>query len=74
MFFSGGVLLFNRHAQKAFEETLRDRFQIMLSQPRLPTVLGSSILALREAGVEITDELVDQLASTYRNVDELTRD
>ena len=56
------------------EETLRDRFQIMLSQPRLPTVLGSTILALREAGVEITDELVDQLASTYRNVDELTRD
>ena len=74
VFFSGGVLLFNRHAQKAFEETLRDRFQIMLSQPRLPTVLGSTILALREAGVEITDELVDQLASTYRNVDELTRD
>ena len=74
VFFSGGVLLFNRHAQKAFEETLRDRFQIMLSQPRLPTVLGSTILALREAGVEITDELVAQLASTYRNVDELTRD
>ena len=30
------------------------------------------MLALREAGVEITDKLVDQLNSTYRNVDELT--
>ena len=45
----------------------------MLSQPRLPTVLGSTMLALREADVEITDALVDQLDSTYRNVDELTK-
>ena len=73
VFFSGGVLLFNRRAQKAFEETLRERFQVMLSQPRLPTVLGSTMLALREASVEITDKLVDQLNSTYRNVDELTK-
>ena len=61
-------------AQKAFEETLRDRFQVMLSQPRLPTVLGSVMLALREDGVEITDDLVNQLDATYRNVDELTKD
>ena len=46
----------------------------MLSQPRLPTVLGSVMLALREAGVEITDDLVNQLDATYRNVDELTKD
>lgn len=74
VFFSGGVLIYNRRAQKAFEETLRDRFQVMLSQPRLPTVLGSVMLALREAGVEITDDLVNQLDATYRNVDELTQD
>ena len=43
----------------------------MLSQPRLPTVLGAAMLALREAGGEITDPLVEQLDTTYKNVDEL---
>jgi len=37
----------------------------------LPTVLGSAILALREARIEITDSLVEQLDTTYRNIDEL---
>ena len=74
VFFTGGVLIYNRHAQKAFEETLRSKYTVMLSQPRLPTVLGSTMLALREAGVNITDELVEQLDATYRNVDEMTKD
>jgi hypothetical protein len=43
----------------------------MLSQPRLPTVLGAAMLALREAEVEITDSLVSQLDTTYKNVNEL---
>ena len=29
------------------------------------------MVALREAGVDITDPLVEQLDTTYRNVDEL---
>ncbi|MBC8243596.1 MAG: hypothetical protein H8E20_04315 [Verrucomicrobia bacterium] len=71
LFFSGGVLLFNRAVMSAFEETVRGKFKVMLSQPRLPTVLGTAMLALREAGVDITDPLVEQLDTTYRNVDEL---
>jgi len=71
IFFSGGVLHFNRAVMSAFEKTVRAKFKLMLSQPRLPTVLGSVILALREAGVEITDPLVEQLDKTYRNIDEL---
>jgi hypothetical protein len=43
----------------------------MLSQPRLPTVLGAAMLALREAEVEITDSLVSQLDTTYKNLNEL---
>jgi hypothetical protein len=43
----------------------------MLSQPRLPTVLGAAMLALRDANVEITDNLVSQLETTYKNVNEL---
>jgi len=42
---------------------------VMLSQPRLPTVLGSAMLALRDAGVEITDKLVSELETTYKNID-----
>ena len=71
LFFSGGVLLFNRAVMKAFEETMRGKFSVMLSQPRLPTVLGTVMLALRDTGVEITDTLVGQLDTTYKNVDEL---
>jgi len=71
LFFSGGVLLHNRAVMNAFEETIRGEFRVMLSQPRLPTVLGAAMLALREAGVEITDPLVEQLDTTYKNVDEL---
>jgi len=65
------VLLHNRAVMNAFEETIRGEFRVMLSQPRLPTVLGAAMLALREAGVEITDPLVEQLDTTYKNVDEL---
>ena len=71
IFFSGGVLHFNRAVMGAFEKTVRAKFKLMLSHPRLPTVLGSAILALREAGIEITDSLVEQLDTTYRNIDEL---
>ena len=74
IFFSGGVLTFNYHAQKSFEKTLRDRFQIMLSQPRLPTVLGSTILALRESDVHITNDVVNQLTKTYKEADEISKD
>ena len=56
---------------KAFEEAMRGKFSVMLSQPRLPTVLGTVMLALRDTGVEITDTLVGQLDTTYKNVDEL---
>lgn len=73
IFFSGGVLTYNHHAQKAFEKSLRDKFQIMLSQPKLPTVLGSTILALRESGITITSEIVDKLTKTYTEVNELTK-
>ena len=69
LFFTGGVLQFNRIAMKAFEGTVRSRFKVMLSQPRLPTVLGSAMLALRDAGVEITDKLVSELETTYKNID-----
>jgi hypothetical protein len=55
----------------SFEETVRGKFSVMLSQPRLPTVLGAVMLALRDTGVEITDTLVEQLDTTYKNVDEL---
>ena len=71
LFFSGGVLLFNRAVMKAFEEAMRGKFSVMLSQPRLPTVLGTVMLALRDTGVEITDTLVGQLDTTYKNVDKL---
>ena len=71
IFCSGGVLQFNREAMKAFETTVRRAFKIMLSHPRLPTVLGAVMLALREAKVEITETLVAQLETTYNNVDEL---
>ncbi len=73
VFFSGGVLTNNHHAQKAFEKTLRDKFEIMLSQPKLPTVLGTTILALRESGVSITDKIVSKLDKSYREVDELSK-
>ena len=56
---------------KAFEDAIRARFKVMLTQPRLPTVLGSAMLALRDAEVEITDKLVSKLETTYKNVDEL---
>ena len=56
---------------KAFEGTVRGKFSVMLSQPRLPTVLGAVMLALRDTGVEITDTLVEQLDTTFKNVDEL---
>ena len=56
---------------EAFENTIRAQFKVMLSQPRLPTVLGAAMLALRESGVEITDELVTQLETTYKHVDDL---
>ena len=71
LFFSGGVLLFNRAVMEAFEETIRGKFKAMLSQPRLPTVLGAAMLALRDAGVETSNTLVEQLETTYKNVDEL---
>ena len=71
LFFSGGVLLFNRAVMKAFEETIRGKFKTMLSQPRLPTVLGAAMLALRDAGVETTNTLAEQLDTTYKNVDDL---
>ena len=71
LFFSGGVLQFNRVVMEAFENTIRAQFKVMLSQPRLPTVLGAAMLALRESGAEITDELVSQLETTYKNVDDL---
>jgi N-acetylglucosamine kinase-like BadF-type ATPase len=74
LFFSGGVLQFNREAMKSFEATVRRAFKIMLSHPRLPTVLGAVMLALREAKVEITDTLVTQLETTYKNIDELVSD
>ena len=67
-------MTYNYHAQKSFEKTLRDRFQIMLSQPRLPTVLGSTILALRESNVTITNDVVNQLTKTYKEVDEISKD
>jgi hypothetical protein len=34
-------------------------------------VLGAAMLALREAEVKITDSLVSQLDTTYKNVNEL---
>ena len=71
LFFSGGVLQFNREAMKSFEATIRSKHKVMLSQPRLPTVLGAAMLALRDANVEITDNLVSQLETTYKNVNEL---
>ena len=71
LFFSGGVLQFNREAMKSFEATIRSKHKVMLSQPRLPTVLGAAMLALRDADVEITDNLVCQLETTYKNVNEL---
>ena len=71
IFFSGGVLTYNHYAQKSFEDTLRDRFHIMLSQPKLPTVLGSVIIALRDSGVTIDSHLVAQLNKSYYEVDEL---
>ena len=71
LFFSGGVLQFNREAMKSFEATVSSKHKVMLSQPRLPTVLGAAMLALREAEVEITDSLVSQLDTTYKNVNEL---
>ena len=71
LFFSGGVLQFNREAMKSFEATVRSKHKVMLSQPRLPTVLGAAMLALREAEVKITDSLVSQLGTTYKNVNEL---
>ena len=71
LFFSGGVLQFNREVMKSFEATVRSEYKVMLSQPRLPTVLGAAMLALREAEVEITDSLVSQLETTYKNVNEL---
>jgi hypothetical protein len=55
---------------KAFEDAIRTRFKVMLSLPRLPTVLGSAMLALRDAEVEITDKLVSELETTYKDVDE----
>ena len=71
IFFSGGVLTYNHYAQKSFEDTLRDRFHIMLSQPKLPTVLGSVIIALKDSGVTIDSDLVAQLNKSYCEVDEL---
>ena len=71
LFFSGGVLQFNREAMRSFEATIRSKHKVMLSQPRLPTVLGAAMLALRDADVEITDNLVSQLETTYKNVNEL---
>ena len=65
------MLLFNRAVMEAFEETIRGKFKAMLSQPRLPTVLGAAMLALRDAGVETSNTLVEQLETTYKNVDEL---
>ena len=56
---------------KSFEATIRSKHKVMLSQPRLPTVLGAAMLALRDANVEITDNLVSQLETTYKNVNEL---
>ena len=56
---------------KSFEATVRSKHQVMLSQPRLPTVLGTAMLALREAKVKITDSLAAQLDTTYKNVNEL---
>ena len=71
IFFSGGVLTYNHYAQKSFEDTLRDRFHIMLSQPKLPAVLGSVIIALKDSGVTIDSDLVAQLNKSYCEVDEL---
>ena len=73
IFFSGGVLTYNHYAQKSFEDTLRDRFHIMLSQPKLPTVLGSVIIALKDSGVTIDSDLVAQLNKSYCEVDELSK-
>jgi len=70
LFFSGGVLLFNRTVMKAFEETIREKFRVMLSQPRLPTVLGATLLALQDAGVDTTSTLIEQLETTYKNIDQ----
>jgi len=39
----------------------------------LPTVLGSIILALRESGVSITENIVAQLNKSYHDVDELSK-
>ena len=55
---------------KAFEETIREKFRVMLSQPRLPTVLGATLLALQDAGVDTTSTLIEQLETTYKNIDQ----
>lgn len=68
VFISGSVLEKNARVRASLETSLRRECEVSIARPHLPPVLGAAILALTEAGVSITDDVIHTLRTTHSQV------
>jgi len=59
---AGGVLTNNALVRASLIAALKASFAVRLAKPRLSPVLGAAAMALRDAGVELTADVVTNLA------------
>jgi len=63
---AGGVLTNNALVRSSLMAALKASFAVQLTRPRLSPVLGAAAMALTDAGVELTPEIVAKLANSRR--------
>jgi len=65
--YSGSVLEKNEIVRGSFENLVKERFgEVDIHQSILPPVLGGIVLGMEKLGIEITNEIVEKLKSTFR--------